>query len=146
MFEGFRRFKVYGIRSGLAACLLLASCSAQRPVDAPDADVRAALASIVTATGESALDRMQACGFQINWTRSWISVMPMDEAKAEVKAGDQVLQVQFMAPNPPGEPAGRSGELASWRIRDDEPTPTSGWATAIQQKASPLGSEAYLNC
>lgn len=132
-----------------ALCVLalgLASCSKPVLTSPSNTDVHDALAGLTTASGASALDRMEACDLRINWTASTVTLIPMDADSVDMKSGDRILAVDFSAPSRPGQAAGRTVAQARWLFREGEINPRDSWASSIQMAKPPMGSAFYLNC
>lgn len=124
----------------------VSSCSGKQASVPNDDAARAALESIATAAGISVSERMVACNLLIDWSESWLAVVPTDSDEADFKAGDRLLYISFSAPNPPGKAHGRTAGTMRWRIRGGEVMPRNAWATSIQQQPRPIGSKYFLNC
>lgn len=139
----------------LAAVLVASPCAAKPPVgrypagaEEPGAQGRAnvvyALGQIRTATGATALQRMQACGFRIDWDRSWVARQLKDMPAYGTSAGDITVQVVFDRQTQP--PALVRGLLARWFIQRGRPVPSSGWAKIIQTGPSPMKVVPAVRC
>jgi len=140
-----------------SAAVLIASPSAAAPPPAGHypagaeeagaqgrANVVYALGQIRTATGATALQRIQACGFRINWDKSWVARQLKDMPAYGTSAGDITVQVVFDRQTTP--PALGRDLLARWFIQKARPVPSSGWAKLIQSSPSPMKVEPPLRC
>lgn len=109
------------------------------------AAAREALDEIMTASGDSALKRMERCGMTIHWQWSWIDDEYVPDGRGGMNLAGRNLDIYFDAA---AESDGVQPKevLARWVFRNGEVTPVSGWARLIQNKAPPLRSPHYLNC
>lgn len=128
----------------VSASPLAAAPSGRYPAGAEEkgpqgrANVVYALEHIRTATGQTAMARMQACAMKIQWGESWSARQAADIPQYGTKAGDITLQVIFDAS------AGK-GLTARWLIRNGVAAPGSGWAKLIQTAPKPMPVE-HLTC
>lgn len=147
--------------------LLLAGCSETETTDtvaqapardeelsgaAPTADgagrtssPREALDAIMTASGDSALERMERCGMKIRWKESWIDDDYAPDARGGLTIAGRNLDIYFDVP-PEADGLQAKDVLARWVLKDGQVTPINGWARRIQNDAPPLGGPEYLNC
>lgn len=129
---------------------LLAVVSLQATATGVSSEIKRALASIPTASGQNALQRMRSCGITFA-DGSWIEKQTEAHSKIGAQAGDTILEVYINVPPMPGDdgPEARTvynDLFAQWIIRDDKAIPISGWAKALQQSPVPLRSSSWLNC
>jgi hypothetical protein len=108
--------------------------------------IETALSHIPTAAGSSALDRMRACKFLIDTRSSWMELAASDHPNIGARRGDTIVEVFFEAPRVPGDDFRLNDLVARWVIRGGRPTPESGWASNIQSKRPPIGSDRWENC
>jgi len=141
--------------AALAGGLIVSPCAAKDVVgrypagqEEPGAQGRAnvvyALGQIRTATGATALQRMQACGFKIKWDASWVARQLKDMPAYGTSAGDITVQVVFDRPTP-NAALGRD-LLARWFIQKGRVVPSSGWAKVIQTSPNPMKIEPPARC
>lgn len=117
---------------------------AEEPGAQGRANVVYALGQIRTVTGATAFQRMQSCGFKIQWSASWVARQPTDMPGYGTKAGDIAVQVVF---DRRAEVAADGRDLvARWFIKKDGVVPNAGWAKAIQTTPYPMNFDRFTRC
>jgi hypothetical protein len=109
------------------------------------AQVTAALRYIKTAAGTSALDRMSACGFRIQWKFSWVAPYSLSaNTDMGVRVGDTVISVEF--DRPAADPLLAKDNLARWFVKSGKLVPDTGWAREIQNGPYPINRDGLSRC
>ena len=108
------------------------------------ANIVYALEHIPTTTGQNALQRMQACGFKIQWSTSWVARQSVDLPAYGTAAGDITVQVLF--DRKVGEARLGKDLLARWFIQKGRTNPSSGWARLIQTSSYPMSVDPLMHC
>lgn len=113
----------------------------------PAAAVRKALSAIPAVTGETVWERIRSCGITFS-DGSWIERAIQDQPSIGARAGDLILDVYINVPRLPGDHNIEAYRdlLARWVIHAGRAAPKSRWADTLQNKAPPIGSDAWLNC
>lgn len=108
------------------------------------AEARAWLMRIKTRTGQSALDRMKACRFRIQWKTTWAEPVYIHNENLKLNPGDTSIQVYF--DRPAADPQLAKDNLARWFVRGRTLQADTGWAREIQFGAYPINRDGLTRC
>jgi hypothetical protein len=108
------------------------------------ANIVYALEHIPTPVGTSALQRMNACRFRVDWLGSSVSRLQVANPAFGLNAGDIMIEIMFDRPDP--NPYMARDNLARWLVTGGKPKPITPWAKLIQLGPYPINKGGQTHC